>query len=325
MSAVGVIGGGSIGLLLAGKLSAAGYDVTIWTRTQRQADDLNRYGITLEDPTGMTLHQSRVFAVHYTEATFFKHGPILLAVKQTALTSELYKQLARTVPVGGSLVLFQNGIGHVERLQQELPNRHIVVAVTTEAALRLNGTTVRHTGKGETQLGEWGSSMIDQQENQHTNRLVDSRKTINDVEGVLQEAGFTAFLSNQLREAVMRKLLVNAVINPLTALLRVTNGDLIVTDERIALMHSLFTETFVILQAHGLKEQQSLWQWVVQVCEQTKDNESSMLQDIKANRMTEVDAINGAICQLARQQGLEAPLNTMITALIQASHSNRRE
>lgn len=203
------------------------------------------------------------------------------------------------------MVLFQNGIGHRELLKEALPDRQLVTAITTEGALRVDETTVRHTGIGEIRIGE---------EEQLDKRLLTF------IERMLKQAGFSVFLSKQLEDAILRKLLVNAVINPLTAILRIRNGELIETTFRMDVMKSLFRETFDILSAYGLTDEPALWDTVVRVCSATRLNESSMLQDVIARKPTEVDFINGAICRMAAEQGKEAPWNTAVTALVKAIH-----
>jgi 2-dehydropantoate 2-reductase len=130
-------------------------------------------------------------------------------------------------------------------------------------------------------------------------------------------------LSNQWRTTILQKLLVNAVINRLTALLRVRNGELLDSEERMNLMRGLFDESFGILSDFGLTESDRLWDRVVQVCRSTRDNESSMLQDVNLRKATEIDFINGAIRDMAIGQGKAAPWNEIVTALVQAIHHSK--
>ncbi|WP_239617382.1 ketopantoate reductase family protein [Cohnella mopanensis] len=303
MDKIAVLGGGSLGLLLAGKLNASGCNCAIWTRTRRQAALLNERGLTLENPVDNLANNFKVKATPMGEANLADNGVVLLAVKQTALTTEFLQELSASIPVGGAIVLFQNGVGHRELLKQALPGRELVTAITTEGALRLDETTVRHTGIGETRIG------VEEQLDATLLRFI---------ELLLKQAGFSVFLSKQLGEAILRKLLVNAVINPLTAILRVRNGELIESAVRLDAMRSLFHETFDILSAYGLEDEHGLWDHVLQVCEATRLNESSMLQDIGARRTTEIDSINGAVCRMAAEQGKDAPWNLAVTTLVKA-------
>ncbi|BBI34690.1 ketopantoate reductase family protein [Cohnella abietis] len=305
MTTIAVLGGGSLGLLLAGKLKASGCSCVLWTRTDSQAALVNSVGITIEDHTGNSLNSVTIHACSLEEVTSSDNRVVLLAVKQTALTSELLTKLASIIPVGGALVLFQNGVGHVELLEQALPGRRLIVAVTTEGAHRLDATTVRHTGHGETRLSD--NSDIDPH-------------LLSFLEQSLKQAGFSAFLSKELGEAILRKLLINAIINPLTAIMRIRNGELTKSAARLELMKALFDETLDILRDYGLGKQSEaeLWDTVLNVCSATSHNESSMLQDVVLHKETEIEYINGAICRIATQQGKQAPWNEAVTALIKA-------
>jgi len=298
---VAVLGGGSLGLLLAGKLSGSGRECAVWTRTREQARKLNEEGLTVEDgaepPKRLT-----VSAIPWEDADPFV-GIVMLAVKQKALTGGFLKRLAEIVPEGGTVVPFQNGVGHVEALRGALPGRTLVVAVTTEGALRLNDTHVRRTGKGDIRLGDDGQTAFER---------------LKAVERVLSQAGFSVFLSNHLEEDMMRKLLVNAVINPLTAILRVPNGAIAGSPERLGLAHSLFRETYGVLGAYGLEDESGLWETVLRVCEATAVNRSSMLQDVDAGKETEIESINGMIVRMAAAKGMDAPWNRAMTAIVKA-------
>lgn len=96
MDKVAVLGGGSLGLLLGGKLKASGCDCAIWTRSRGQADLLNAKGLTLEDQTGAIVSRNAIRASALEEARLSETGVVFLAVKQTALTAELLQGYRRS-------------------------------------------------------------------------------------------------------------------------------------------------------------------------------------------------------------------------------------
>jgi 2-dehydropantoate 2-reductase len=305
--------------LLAGKLTGSGSDTVLWTRTRGQASLLNRNGLKLEEISG-EIAIIPVNAIALEDISSNESRIVLLAVKQTALTPEFLKELAIAVPIGSTLVLYQNGIGHLELLQQALPGRTLIVAVTTEGALRVDATSVRHTGVGKTRIGD---AHVEFEASKAERRESDSETFSEELmltERLLKQAGFSVFLSKMLEDAILRKLLINAVINPLTALLRIRNGELTETAPRMELMKLLFRETFEILSHFGLSGETELWDQVLHVCSATSRNKSSMLQDVSSRNETEIEFINGAICRMAIRQGREAPWNEAVTALVKATH-----
>ncbi|WP_164472624.1 ketopantoate reductase family protein [Cohnella candidum] len=313
MKGVAVFGGGALGMLLAGKLALAEVPVTVWTRTEGQAAKIREAGISIEQPGRDPAQAVRLDAAAFGDVHPGYEGIVLVALKQTSLNEPLLAEMRRKLGEGAGIVLFQNGIGHVERAASFLPGRELLAAVTTEGALRIGETAVRHTGSGETWIGRWEPE---------ADTPADSGKPSlpEAAANALEKAGFSVFVSNQIRERMLRKLLVNAVINPLTALWRVTNGELPATPERLSAMRALFRETEGILRLHGLRnaDDDELWETVLGVCTATAANRSSMLQDVDAGRETEIDAMNGAVSRMGEASGMEAPWNAAVTALVKA-------
>lgn len=320
MASIQIIGGGAIGLLLAGRLAAAGTRVCVRTRTRAQADALAADGVTVQSALGEAQIRARVDAVSLEDSWAAPPGDMLLAVKQTVLTSDFLERLAASTPPGTSLTAFCNGIGHTDLLARRLPDRRIYAAVTTEASLRIDATTVRHTGRGDIRLGR--APLFES----HDDALAagEEREAAR-VAALLNQAGFSASLSNDMAERMLRKLLNNAVINPLTALLRVPNGALVRTPERRSLMRALFDETLSVLEAGGLRRDERMWMDLLDLCERTAANRSSMLQDVLAGRPTEIRAINGAVARMAARLGVAAPYNESLASLIAALGGDDKE
>lgn len=324
---IDVIGGGSIGLLFGAKLAEAGADVRIWTRSEEQSALLSSQGIRLRERDGTSDRSIRVKSI-WSERSSNKHllksgnrpGAayrwVLLTVKQTDLNDQLLAKLVEITTCSESeevaVVCLQNGIGHLERIQSKLPNKPLFAAVTTEGAKRIDSRSVEHTGKGQLWLGKWNGN-----ERKRDESLEISQKMLI---SMLQSAGFTSFLSNDMENRIFNKLLINAVINPLTALFDIKNGDLPNHPSREKLMRKLYEETELVLVKAGMTLPSDGWQLIIDVCKQTSANSSSMLSDIRAGRVTEIDAINGGIVRLAGKHKLHAPVNQAIIELVQALH-----
>jgi len=119
-----------------------------------------------------------------------------------------------------------------------------------------------------------------------------------------------------------RKFIVNCVINPLTAILKVPNGELLTNQHYFQLFNTLFNEISVILQ---LENDDAYYENLVGVCRNTDINRSSMLKDLEENRPTEIDAILGYILQEAINKNLEAPLVHTFYHLIKGSEIQGEE
>jgi 2-dehydropantoate 2-reductase len=139
------------------------------------------------------------------------------------------------------------------------------------------------------------------------------------METQMNAAGFRTHLSNQMKGIVWNKLIINSVINPLTALLRIRNGELPLTEPRRQLMRGLLAEAREAAAGEGVPTRDDLWEQIVQVCANTAANSSSMLQDVAEGRKTEIAWINGAMIGLARLRGIPMPLHETICRLIEAA------
>ncbi|GIQ64122.1 putative 2-dehydropantoate 2-reductase [Paenibacillus cisolokensis] len=322
-----IVGGGSIGLLYAARLALAGYPATVWTRTEEQAAELNRCGIRLE--AGDAARQAAVRAAPLSEAA--ATGPdqcasrtVLLAVKQPQLTPELLGLAGRLAQPGAAVLCLQNGIGHLERIAAAMPDADVYAAVTTEGARKLAPAVVRHTGAGELWFGpaarnarpggasggaDGRHAQADGENGRHSQNLLLF---------ALKKAGIDAYLSNDIHNRIYAKLLLNAVINPLTAIYGVRNGALPEDPARLRLMLALHKETEEVLRAAGMAPSEDGWKRLLDVCASTSANVSSMLADIRAGRRTEIDWINGGVSALARKAGLSSPLNDAMVTLVKA-------
>ncbi|MDR6880146.1 2-dehydropantoate 2-reductase [Bacillus sp. 3255] len=306
-----IIGAGSLGLLFAAKLSALCEYMKVVTRTREQAERLRAEGIRLAG-TGVPHRTTRGGIIEfesYTEETSASdlvqsYDYILLMVKQPAITPELAAYIRSKLSSGTRLISFQNGVGHESILGEALPAERLLLAVTTEGARREGDTSVAHTGHGVTYLG---SLRADEEESTHF-LLVN----------LLKEAGFQTFMSNNMEERIWSKLLINSVINPLTAILRVRNGQLLDSAWTMSLMRDLYREACLVVEARGTQVPDHLWDTILQVCEATRLNHSSMLQDIEQARSTEIDRINGSLLQLADELNLELPVHRTVYQLVKA-------
>ncbi|WP_338555664.1 2-dehydropantoate 2-reductase [Paenibacillus sp. KS-LC4] len=331
---IALVGGGALGLLYAARLAITKAEVTVWTRTERQSALLAEEGIRLLElgeaggAREASRHAVKIASVHSrslesaaaeAEADCTgRQAPdwIIVAVKQADLTRELLRAIRKLAAPAAAVLFLQNGIGHLELAAEELPGLPLFIGVTTEGALRQDERTVRHTGKGQLALGpsSLNSQAAGKRDENHQIML----------QNALQLAGFTVLLSKTMNNRVYEKLLINAIINPLTAIFDVTNGELPQHSARLRLMRALYEETKEILRvAGGAELGEGAWENVLAVCEATSANVSSMLSDVRAGRPTEVQWINGGVSSLARRGGMESPLNDAMSEMVRHLQDER--
>ncbi len=295
---VAVVGAGSLGLLFSGKLSLAGEDVTVITRTAAQAEEIESRGVAVEERGRSML--GRPAAVCGLSG-LRRADWIFLMLKQPHIDETLVAQLSEHRSPESNVVCFQNGVGHVERLSRALPKDRIYVAVTTEAARRRSHAEVSHTGRGRIWIGRSDSG---------------AGARLGPLLKMLQNAGFTALASKNMESVIWNKLVANSVINPLTAILRFRNGELLSSSSCRSLMRRLFEEALAVARAAGVGLTEESWANILDVCERTAENQSSMLQDILRGSRSEADWINGSIVRIASDHGIEVPGHTVVYQMI---------
>ena len=199
---IGIIGAGSIGLLFASYLSSA-FSVTLYTRTSEQAKEINKHGLLLLKGTQQVKADISALPINDWTGT---EDLTIVAVKQYQLESLLRN--FNEANSHQSLLFLQNGMGHLELLDT-LQTENIFVGSVEHGAHKVNAFTVRHNGEGRINVAVF-------------------RGEAAKLSGFSKKApvDFPFTIKDDYYEILVNKLIANAVINPLTALLNVKNGEL---------------------------------------------------------------------------------------------------
>ncbi|WP_144503909.1 2-dehydropantoate 2-reductase [Bacillus mycoides] len=277
---IGIVGPGAIGLLYTFYLQKSNQDVTLFTRNAKQAEELNLTGVTcIRNGERETVFPS----ILPIESMLDKQlDYTFIAVKQYHITDIL-----PFVQGESSLIFLQNGMSHLH-IMQKIGNERIAVGIVEHGAKKEDGHTVHHTGIGVTKFGvvRGQSSCF--------------KKVFN----CFPFDYFPIQIEDDWKGIMRNKLVVNVCINPLTALLRVENGELISNPFFYQMMEQVFQEIAFLVKE---EDKEMVWQMVCQVCEKTSHNTSSMLADVRANRQTEVNAIVGYVLEEAKEQQQSVP------------------
>lgn len=296
---IGIIGGGSIGLLFAAYLMGAG-QVTIYTRTSEQAEEINRSGLVLEKGP----EQTKLPALAKPIDEWAGGDDLtIIAVKQYQL-GEVIDRICSNGLCSKSLLFLQNGMGHLEKIA-EISAGDILVGAVEHGALKINNHTVRHNGDGVTNIAAYKGSL----------------KAVKKVAELISET-FPFSFKEDFYQMMINKLIINAVINPFTAVLGVKNGALLDNPFYFQTARQLFSEIAAVLD---LDNSERHFEQIQAICRKTAENRSSMLKDIEAGRRTEVDAILGYILKTAVQKERKCPILECFYHLIKGMEYDRGE
>jgi 2-dehydropantoate 2-reductase len=198
----------------------------------------------------------------------------------------------------------QNGLGNYEVLVEHVGRPRTAVGVIYVGAQLVDGE-LHATGAGKVELGRPVSPA--------------SRAKLDELGRLLREGGMDVTVVDDAWPAVWRKVVTNAAVNPITALIRLTNADLLADKPASRVADSLAREVARVATASGVRidEEEAVRQWRAMAA-LTGANRSSMLQDVEAGRATEIDAISGAVAREGELRGVAAPLNQAMTLLVSA-------
>ncbi len=214
-------------------------------------------------------------------------------------TPQVAEELAQILSADGLAVTLQNGLGNYEILEHALGGERVALGSTTTGATLLGPGLVKAAGEGAISVQE--------------------HPRLDPIAAALRSSGFTVKVVRDANSLVWSKLVINSAINPLTALLRVPNGELLRRPAARALMRSLAEETAAVAVAERVKLNfADAGAMVEEVARRTAANYSSMLQDIRRGAPTEIEAICGAIARAGRRDGIATPVNDACWKLVQA-------
>lgn len=299
-----IIGSGSLGSLLAARLSAAGVPVTLFGRPSPHLTRIASKWLTLEEPGGSRL------TVRLRTGTYghpIRRPALAIVAVKTWATEDAIRPLLPALDQVDAVLTLQNGLGNAQRIKAMLPAHvRVLTGVTTQAALRSDAGVVRNTGNGDTWIG---SEFIE-----HDPAAFEAAQR---VATLLTGAGWNATAVEDILPHLWMKLVINSAVNPLTALTRSTNREVADDPNLAQLAAYLASETAAVAAALGIPLQRPV-ETALEVARATGDNHSSMLRDIEMGRRTETEAITGAIHELGEMHGVNTPITTMITILLYA-------
>ena len=309
-----ILGAGAIGGLWASYLFKAGRPVTLLLRdAQRLADYRQAGGIIAQLGASAELLAIPADCPQFLD----KAAPIqhLLITTKAQQSLAALEAIAPRLADKPTVLLLQNGLGVAQSLRQRLPGATLLQGSTTEGAYRNAPFALVHAGRGQTLIGQSGAE-------HDPARLSDA--DLAHLAASLSPPPLAVALSEDIDALLWRKLAINCAINPLTAIYRCRNGELLDNPVALAQLQAVVEEIHSLSLALGREAAVAdLLPQVLDVARNTGLNRSSMLQDIEAGRPSEIDFITGYLCRLGREAGVALPVNEALLQRLGGSASQQ--
>lgn len=296
---ISIIGIGAMGCLFGSYLAPLSH-VTLLGHWPEQVAALQTNGLTVIDTSGQTRQIALSVA---TDPNQLPPADLVIILVKSYQTEQAARLAANILAPKGIILTLQNGLGNVENITAVLPHIPVTLGITAQGATLIEPGLLRHAGHGPTYLAETAETAVCLQKVAH----------------LLQQAGLETHLVADARGLAWGKLAINAAINPLTALLNVPNGFL--AHNPTARKFMMATAREVTAVAHALAIQLPYLDAAAQalvVAKATAANFSSMCQDVRNGRLTEIDAICGQVVYYGQQTGVPTPLNQRLLTLIRS-------
>lgn len=237
------------------------------------------------------------------EALDVKDFDVVIVTVKAYDTKALLRQLRDAGITADCFVLFQNGLGNEALAREILPEQKpLLRGITNNGAHIPTPGKVVHAGRGKTMLGgvsrtfeEWSTKLVN----------------------LFKESRLEATYEKDMKHLIWEKIAINAVINPLTALLNVKNKAISEFPNLRRLSVLILKEIEKVAKAENVKLKETV-PTVLSIAEKTGENWSSMAQDIKQGNRTEIDFLNGAVVEKARKHDISTPINNTLYLLVKA-------
>lgn len=295
-----IIGAGAMGSLFAYLLTKSGQDPWLLDVRPDLADKVKREGLKIEGLSG----DQRVSVKITTEPKDIGKADFIIVFVKSYDTITALNNCLPMVGTHTAFLTLQNGLGNIEKIGRIVGSERVMGGITSQGATVLGDGRIRHAGRGETIIGE-----VEGETSDRVKKIAD----------IFNRANIKTEITEKLPELIWGKLLINVGINALTAITRLENGRLLDYPETKNILSMAVKEAIKVCRARGIKViYEDPIGKVESVCKKTATNISSMLQDIKNGRKTEIEAINGAIVSEGSGMGVPTPINMVLTDLVMA-------
>ena len=299
---IAVVGAGAVGGYFGGMLARAGAQVTFIGRPAF-VDAVRENGLFLD--TVQFREHVKVQAT--TDLTTARDAGIILFCVKTTDSTETASALGTVLSNDAVIVSMQNGVDNAEQIRAASGLEALPAAVYVAASVPAPGT-VKHVGRGDLVLGP---------QNEITQRLA----------AMFNRANVPCRISENLAGELWTKLVWNCALNALSALGKVTYGEILASSDAKQLLETTVYEVLAVakasgIQPAGLEDPKAALAGAYKVAESMAATRSSTAQDMMRNKKTEIDSLNGFIVRRGRELHVPTPVNHALFTLVKLAEES---
>jgi 2-dehydropantoate 2-reductase len=316
---IGIMGAGAIGCVVGGMLTKSGRDVTLIDQWPDHVEAMKKVGLRLSGTCGEHLVPVKALHIHELQSVTEPFDAIFLSVKSYDTQWATALALNYLAPEG-VVVDFQNGLNDERVAAVAGKARTLGCVITIGAGMYEPGHAIRtDTGAIGFKIGE------------HDGRVTDRAREVAE----LMNAVATTEVTTNLFGERWSKLAINCMANPLAGLTGLGSAEVRIDPKVSAVgihlgaevimvgravghevepIYGIETQRFVdAYQGRGLRE---LLADVADIARKRGGGRPSLLQDVIRGRRTEIEFLNGAVCEHGKQVGIKTPYNDAVVGVV---------
>jgi 2-dehydropantoate 2-reductase len=307
---IGIVGAGAMGSLFGARLVEAGVaDVVLLDINRAHMEAISEHGLTFED--GSETRRVRMRATTSAQEA----GPvdfIILFCKHPDTRQAMSD--ARPMITSDTVVWTpQNGIGNVDIIAESLPETRIAKGLTSSTSIQSVPGKIRTNFQGETETFIWPVAGGE-------------NAAVREAASLLTRAGLPTYLADDIDYRIWRKLCVNTTLTALTAAINTAIGPVGESDAGQWLLRRIVEETVAVANAKGIPLTfEQGYGYVEELREKAFQHIGSTTGDMHNKKLTEIDAMNGAVVREGRKVGVATPVNETVTHLVHLLEATRGE
>ena len=307
---IAVIGPGAMGLLYGAKLSQCA-EVVLVGNNEEHIKEINDNGITLKrDREEAIFHVPAVMNGQVEEP-----ADMVVLFTKAYLTEEALEQNKALIGPDTVLLTLQNGSGHEEVLSKFTDKKNILIGTTAQGSYRENAHTIVNSGLGDTTIGSVSDEFIG----------AEKITGIEEIRAVFEQSDFPCIVSNNIRQTVWNKLMINASSSVLSGVLGVNQGYVVENSNAWEICKDLIREICVTAAGEGYSfDEEEQIERIANHLKNAPGGYTSIYADLKNGRKTEVDYISGAVVRAAKRQGKTVPTQIMMVRMVHAMEDRKQ-
>jgi 2-dehydropantoate 2-reductase len=298
---VAVVGAGAVGGYFGGMLARARVPVVMIGRPSF-VEAVRRDGLKIDS----IAFQETVHPEVSVELSATRGADVVLFCVKTTDTASVSKQLAAILPADSLVVSMQNGVNNVVEIQAASGLAALPAVVYVAASVPTPGT-VKHLGRGD---------IVVPANDPRSAKIAE----------LFASAGIPCALSENMEGELWTKLIWNCALNAISALGRVTYGEVIASADAKKLVEAAVYETLQVAHAKGIRPAgldgpQAAIAGSFRIAEQMSGTRSSTAQDLARGKRTEIDSLNGYVARVGAELGVATPVNHTLYTLVKLYES----